>query len=167
MPTYTYCPHCASLLEPAPAGGRERLVCSARCGFVFWNNPLPVVGVLVEYDHDTVLLVQNKGWPADWFGLVSGFIEAGEEPHEAALREVQEELGLTATLVEHLGVYPFPQRNELILAYHVRASGEIMMNTDELQAVKPVPIARLKAWPFGTGLAVRDWLERRQQGTTS
>lgn len=161
MPQPNYCPQCASPLIPGVAGGRERLVCSKPCGFVHWNNPVPVVGAIVEYDNDTVILIQNKGWPADWFGLVTGFLEKDEEPYEAVLRELNEELGLTGEIVEQVGVYTFFQRNELIITYHVRATGEIRMDEEELQAYKLVPIHKLKPWPFGTGKALAEWLARR------
>ena len=52
------------------------------------------------------------------------------------------------------------QMNQLILAFHVPAQGEIVLG-DELAAIKRVPIERLKPWTIGTGPAVRDWLGRR------
>ncbi|AEI49738.1 NUDIX domain-containing protein [Runella slithyformis] len=163
MASFLFCPSCGKPLETAQLNQRERLVCSEGCGFVHWDNPLPVVGAIVEYDNDTVILIQNKGWPAEWYGIVSGFLEKGESPEEAVLREVKEELGLAAEMVERLGVYSFFQRNELIIAYHVRASGEIRMDEEELQAYKIVPIQKLRPWPFGTGLAVKEWLEKRDE----
>ncbi|MGA0557595.1 NUDIX domain-containing protein [Larkinella sp. VNQ87] len=156
-----YCPQCGNVLVVGVAGGRERLLCSAACGYVYWNNPLPVVGAIVEYENDTVVLIQNRGWPADWFGLVTGFLEAGEQPDQAVLREIKEETGLDAEIVERLGLYTFYQRNEIIVVYHVRARGEIQLDEEELQAYKLVPIKELKPWPFGTGPAVRDYLELR------
>lgn len=157
-----FCPQCASPLVPGEASGRERLICSKPCGYIFYNNPLPVVGAIVEYDNDTVVLTQNIDWPTDWFGIVTGFLEKGEEPAEAVLREIKEELGLErAEIVEFLGIYPFYQRNEIIFTYHVRATGDITMDETELQAIKIVPIAKLRPWPFGTGPAVKEWLAKR------
>lgn len=98
---------------------------------------------------------------SEWFGIVSGFLEKGESPEEAVLREVKEELGLEAELVERLGVYSFFQRNELIIACHVRASGEIRMDEEELRAYMVVSIQKLRPWPFGTGMAVKEWLGKR------
>lgn len=129
------------------------------CGFVFYDNPLPVVAALLEHDGH-VLLVRNKGWPAGWFGLVSGFLERGESPEEGILREVKEEVGLDAEIVGLIGVYDFAQRNEIIIAYHLRGSGTVAIG-DEIEAVKPVPVEKLRPWPFGTGRAVTDWLARR------
>lgn len=162
MSSFHFCPKCGKTLETTELNQRERLICSERCGYVHWDNPLPVVGAIVEYDNDTVILIQNKGWPAEWFGIVSGFLEKGESPEEAVLREVKEELGLDAEMVERLGVYSFFQRNELIIAYHVRATGDIVMDEEELQAYKIVPIPKLRPWPFGTGVAVKEWLAKRK-----
>ncbi|HEY8428522.1 MAG TPA: NUDIX domain-containing protein, partial [Sandaracinaceae bacterium] len=76
------------------------------------------------------------------------------------LREVREELGLDGEVESLVGAYGFEQRNELIVAYHVRARGEVRLG-EELEAFKRVPIEKLRPWPFGTGHAVRDWLARR------
>ncbi len=160
-----FCPQCASPLVAGEASGRNRLICSKPCGYIFYNNPLPVVGAIVEYDNETVVLAQNIGWPADWFGIVTGFLEKGEEPAEAVLREIKEELGLEQVeIVEFLGIYTFYQRNEIIFTYHVRATGEITMDESELQAIKIVPIPKLRPWPFGTGPAVKEWLAKRGIG---
>ncbi|AXE17843.1 ADP-ribose pyrophosphatase [Runella rosea] len=166
MSPFRFCAKCGKPLETVQLNQRERLICSERCGYVYWDNPLPVVGAIVEYDNDTVILIQNKGWPAEWFGIVSGFLEKGESPEEAVLREVKEEIGLDAEMVEQVGVYPFFQRNELIIAYHVRATGEIRMDEKELQAYKVVPIDKLRPWSFGTGVAVKEWLAKRKAETS-
>jgi hypothetical protein len=38
----------------------------------------------------SVILVQSHGWPTDWFGLVTGFLEEREDPAKGVLREVKE-----------------------------------------------------------------------------
>ncbi|WP_128543148.1 NUDIX domain-containing protein [Larkinella soli] len=162
MVRYQFCPQCGHSLVAGMAGGRERLICSQSCGYIYWNNPLPVVGAIVEYGDDQILLIQNRGWPTEWFGLVTGFLEQGEEPDQAVLREIREEVGLDGEIVERLGVYTFYQRNEIIIAYHVRAWGDIRMDEEELQAYKLVPVDELKPWPFGTGPAVKDWLKKKR-----
>ena len=157
-----FCPRCAQLLGTHQEAGRARSACpDASCGFVFYDNPLPVVAAVVEHE-GKVLLVRNRGWPETWFGLVTGFLERGETPEAGVLRELQEELGLAAEVVRLIGVYAFPERNEVILAYHLRATGTVAVGEEiaELRAVLP---ERLRAWPFGTGLAVADWLAARKK----
>ena len=149
-------------LEPEKA----RLRCSdAACGWTFYDNPVPVVAAVVEYEGD-VVLVRNLDWPGNWFGLVTGFLERGETPAEAVLRELKEELGLDGELVEFLGSYGFPEMNQVILAWHVRAAGTLVMGA-ELAAYKRVPLDKLRPWPMGTGKAVADFLARRATGSVS
>ncbi len=161
---FVYCPRCATELETRELDGLKRRVCpDTECGFVYYGNPTPIVAAIVERGDD-VVLVRNVGWPETWFGLVSGFLERKEDPEQGALREVQEELGLEAELVSLVGVYPFAQMNQVILAYHVRvpAGAEINIDTNEIDDFKLVPLDKLKPWPFGTGAAVADWIAVRQ-----
>jgi NAD+ diphosphatase len=162
MQEMKFCPICAAPLRPRTTEGRERLGCSSEsCDYVYYDNPVPVVAALVEHG-ETVLLVRGKGWPEKWYGLVTGFLEKGESPEQGVLREVREELGLRGEIASFIGAYPFPEMNQIILAYHVRAHGEIALG-EELAGVKAVPPDKLRPWPLGTGHAVRDWLERRAQ----
>ncbi len=155
-----FCPRCASPLAERDLAGRVRRTCpDAACGYVFWDNPLPVLAGLVERD-GLVVLARNHAWPEKMFGLVTGFMERGETPEEGVAREVREELGLEALSASLIGVYPFQRKNELILAYHVVAEGEIALN-EELAEFRLIPPEKLRPWDFGTGLAIRDWLAGR------
>ena len=159
-PAMKFCPTCSSPLLDRIVDGRRRLSCSSEsCGYTFYDNPVPVVAALIEHGQ-TVLLVRNKGWPEKWYGLVSGFLEKGESPEEGVLREVREEVGLKGEIVSFIGAYPFVEMNQIILAYHVRAHGEIVIG-DEIAGVKAVPPDKLRPWPLGTGHAVRDWRAAR------
>ncbi|MBN1277508.1 MAG: NUDIX hydrolase [Deltaproteobacteria bacterium] len=154
-----FCPWCGNRLKMFEISGKERSICSdARCGYVFWNNPAPVVAAIVEHNGN-VILVRSHGWPEGWFGLVTGFLEKGEMPETAVLREVKEETGLDGKVGAYIGMYPFYERNQLIIAYHVLSGGgEILLDSDELEDYREVPIEKVKPWPMGTGAALRDWL---------
>jgi NAD+ diphosphatase len=156
-PAFTFCPRCATALTRTEESGTPRTGCPAEgC-----DNPTPVVAAIVERG-DSVLLVRSHGWPESWFGLVTGFLERGESPTEGILREIEEELGITdAHIVSLVGNYSFTAMNQVILAYHVRVTGEVTLG-DELAAYKAVPTAKLRPWPMGTGEAVRDWLAARE-----
>lgn len=155
-----FCPQCGHPLQTAEVDGQSRPRCDAAgCGYVHWDNPAPVVAAIVEMD-GVVILARNRAWPEHMFGLITGFLEKGETPDAAILREVREELGLDAAVAHFIGYYPFFEMNQLILAFHVPARGEIVLN-EELAAIKRVPVERLKPWTIGTGPAVRDWLANR------
>jgi NAD+ diphosphatase len=158
-----YCPFCGSELAPKEIGGKKRFACtSPACSYVFWDNPTPIVAAIVEL-RESIVLVRNKGWPEKMFGLVSGFLERGETPEAAVLREIKEELDLEGTVTEFIGCYSFLERNQLLLVFHVRAGGTVVIG-EELSEVRYVSPEKLKPWPFGTGPAVKDWLEKKQHG---
>ncbi|MCS6945478.1 MAG: NUDIX domain-containing protein [Sutterellaceae bacterium] len=155
---FRFCPRCATPLVWREEGGRDRSACPG-CGWVHWDNPVPVVAAVVDYQ-GRVLLARNAAWPPKIFGLVTGFLERGEAPAAAVAREVKEETDLDARQCALIGVYEFAQRNELIIAYHVVADGTIRLS-DELAEYRLIEPARLRPWPFGTGLALADWMRSR------
>lgn len=162
---HSFCPHCATPLRPLmleeDGGPKERLRCPA-CGWTHWNNPTPVLAAVVELpdrDHQ-VLLARNAAWPEKMFGLVAGFMEAGESPEHGIAREVTEETSLSVEAVKLIGVYDFQRMNQVILAYHVVAYGDIVLSP-ELAEFRLLPPAQVKCWPAGTGQAMADWLRSR------
>ncbi|HEU4619499.1 MAG TPA: NUDIX hydrolase [Gammaproteobacteria bacterium] len=161
-PEFNYCPLCGTPLVRGRHGGRDRAACPAEgCGFVHWDNPVPVVAAVVERE-GRVVLVRSNGWPETWYGLVTGFLESNEKPEDAVLREVDEELGIGGTLESYIGAYPFERMNQIIFVYHVLAApGPIRLCREELADHKEVRIDRLRPWPRGTGPALRDWLASR------
>lgn len=140
------------------AGERERSACPA-CGWVHWDNPAPVVAAVIEYD-GRVLLARNAAWPPKMFALVTGFLERDESPQAAVAREVKEETNLDTRTSSLIGVYDFARKNELIIAYHVVAEGEIRLS-EELVDYRLIEPARLRPWPAATGLALADWMRAR------
>ncbi len=161
---FDYCPRCATPLVRQIIGGAQRGVCTAAgCGFVHWDNPAPVVAGLVEY-RGRILLARNRAWAEGSFGLITGFLEREESPEDAVAREVHEEVRLVASRTNLIGVYPFPRKHEIIIAYHVVADGEVVLN-EELVEYRLIPPEKLKAWDYGTGLAVRDWLAGRENSS--
>jgi NAD+ diphosphatase len=160
MDDFRFCPRCSHALESFEHEGKPRLRCAdTDCGYVHWDNPLPVVAAIIEHE-GLVLLARNKAWPEKMFGLITGFLERGEEPADGVLREVEEETGLKAEMVGLVGVYAFTPRNEVILAYHVRTKGEVRLG-EELAEFKLLSPERVRTWPFGTGRALSDWLTIR------
>lgn len=131
----------------------------AGCGFVQWGNPVPVVAALVEYQ-GKILLARNVAWPPQFYALITGFLEKNETPLEGAIRELKEETNLDAVQCSLIGVYPFARKNEVIMAYHIQAEGEVTLS-EELVDYKLVEPARLRPWRMGTGLAMADWMQAR------
>ena len=158
-----FCPQCSQPLQEAMIDGGIKSACSdLGCEFVFWNNPTPVVAMIVEVEGG-VVLAHNVGWKHRFFSIITGFLEQGESPDLCARRETKEELGLEAIDCTLVGAYGFAEQNQVIIAYHIRAAGEITLN-EELDEYKIVPVNELKGWDRGTGLAINDWLAAQRAG---
>jgi NADH pyrophosphatase NudC (nudix superfamily) len=162
---YRFCPHCATPLEWLGAledsGHKQRLRCAA-CGFTHWNNPTPVLAAVIECaDQDSrLLLARNAAWSGKMYGLVTGFMEAGETPQEGIAREVGEETALAVDDLALIGVYDFQRMNQVIIAYHVQAHGEVRLSP-ELADYRLYAPHEVRCWPAGTGYALADWLRAR------
>ncbi|BDI07783.1 NUDIX domain-containing protein [Sphaerotilus microaerophilus] len=162
---WDWCPRCATALAWLPAeedGGLKHRVRCPACGFTHWNNPTPVLAAVIECtDRDGhVLLARNAAWPNRFFGLITGFMEAGETPEEGIRREVLEETALQISHLALIGVYDFQRMNQVIIAYHAQAQGEIRLSPELLEYKLLAPTA-LRCWPQGTGQALADWLRSR------
>jgi len=151
-----FCPSCGEGLAHKQVDERERLACESGCGFVHWDNPVPVVAAIIEYQ-GKVLLARNAAWPEGWFALVTGFLERGETPEDAVLREVMEEVGLDGEIARFVGLYPFFQQNQLLIVYHISATGEVRLGA-EIADYQLQDKHEVRPWPMGTGPALRDWL---------
>lgn len=158
---YRFCPQCAAELAVQHDGERERLRCGA-CAFTHWNNPTPVLAAIIELsDRDGhLLLARNAAWPEKMFGLVTGFMEAGESPEDGIRREIAEETSLRVDSLSLVGVHEFTRMNQVIITYHAVASGPVLLSP-ELIEYKLMPPEKVKCWPLGTGLALAQWLRGR------
>jgi NADH pyrophosphatase NudC (nudix superfamily) len=143
------------------SGPTLRLRCPA-CGWTHWNNPTPVLAAVIELaDREgRLLLARNAAWSGKFFGLVTGFMEAGETPQDGIRREVAEETSLQVESVSLIGVYDFQRMNQLIVAYHALAHGEIVLSP-ELSEYRLFSPADVRCWRAGTGFALADWLTSR------
>jgi mutator protein MutT len=133
----TFCPRCATRLEPLAEHGTLRPTCRA-CGYIWYRNPVPAAGVLVV-EEGRVLLVKRRWEPrAGAWCLPAGFMEAGETPAGTAVRETREETGVEVQVRELFGVYAGfddPRvRAVLILYIAERVGGELVAGDDALEA---------------------------------
>jgi len=160
-----FCLGCGTALAPITvvedSGPKERLRCPA-CGWTHWNNPTPVLAAVIECSdrEGRLLLARNAAWTGRLFGLITGFMEAGETPEQGIAREVAEETSLQVQSLALIGVYDFQRMNQVIIAYHALACGEIALSP-ELAEYKLFTPDKVRCWRAGTGFALADWLRGR------
>ena len=59
-----------------------------------------------------------------------------------------------------MGVYDFQRMNQVIIAYHALARGEVRLSP-ELAEYKLYRLEDLRCWPAGTGYALAEWLRSK------
>jgi NAD+ diphosphatase len=159
---FRFCPQCSTPLalrgEQEDGGFTQRLRCPA-CDYTHWNNPTPVLAAIVQVG-EHILLARNAAWQNRMFGLITGFMEAGETPEQGIRREIQEETSLIAGPLTLVGVHDFQRMNQVIITYHALADGDIRLSP-ELLEYKLLRPEQVKCWQAGTGLALADWLRGR------
>ena len=165
MSAFRFCPPCGTALEAIEqwedGGPKTRLRCPA-CGWTHWNNPTPVLAAVIECSDrgGALLLARNAAWSGRMFALITGFMEAGETPEDGIRREVAEETALEVLDLKLVGVYDFQRMNQVIIAYHAVASGEVRLSPELAEYRLYAPEA-VRCWPAGTGYALADWLRAR------
>ncbi len=133
-----FCPRCGTTLIERHHSGKLRPVCPA-CNWVYFPDPKVAVIVLIRRN-EHVLLVQRMYDPqkGHWT-LPSGFIDAGEDPKAAAVRECLEETGLVIDELKLLDViysHEYPRGASILIIYQAQVkSGELKPGDDARQAV--------------------------------
>lgn len=103
------------------------------CQKQIWPSPAPAIIVLIHRGKE-VLLVHAKNFRGDFFGLVAGFVETGENLEEAVIREVKEETGLSIKNLRYFGSQPWPYPFGLMLGFNADYNGgELHLQYEELE----------------------------------
>ncbi len=132
-----YCPRCGTQLTERSHTGKIRPTCP-NCQWVYFADPKVAVAVLIQADH-RCLLVQRRYDPhrGTWT-LPSGFVDAGEDPRQAARRECLEETGLVIGELKLLDVIysqEHPRGASILILYRADSiSGELSPGDDAAQA---------------------------------
>ncbi|VAW75856.1 hypothetical protein MNBD_GAMMA12-634 [hydrothermal vent metagenome] len=144
-----FCPQCANVLKQADVDGAQHLQCiNVDCDFVQWNNPVPVVMAFVKYQNK-IIIAHHSLWPVEAYSFITGYLDEFEKPEQAVLREVKEELGLDGVLGRFLGHHMYLEKNQLIIAYEVAASGIVHLN-HELDDYRLLSAKEIVHYDFGS-----------------
>lgn len=91
------------------------------------ETPKLAVDVIIRRPNNHIILIQRKNPPYGW-ALPGGFVDVGESPRAAAIRECREETSLITNLqdIEFLGLYGEPDRDP---RFHVASAVYIVYRT--------------------------------------
>lgn len=155
-----FCPACGT-----PTGKLDDIAkkCPA-CGYEIYPNISPAIIVRVEKGDDEILMVRAKNFRDDHYGLVAGFVEAGETIEECVRREVMEETGLEISEPKYVGSQPWPFPSGLMLGFVAKyVSGEIKIQEEELVDARFFRRDSMPTLPGKMSIAyrlVKEWLNK-------
>jgi NAD+ diphosphatase len=127
--THQYCGQCGTRTVYHKV---DRATECPHCGLVNYPRIAPAVIVAVERG-DELLLARNANFPAAFFSVLAGFVEAGESLEETVRRELREEVSIEVTEIRYFGSQSWPFPNSLMVGFTAQyASGEICVDTNEV-----------------------------------
>ncbi len=168
-----YCPRCAGKLVSENGGESQRC---ANCDHVEYPRQDPAVIVLITDEAERVLLAHNRSWKPRFMSLIAGFVEAGESPERAVVREVKEEADLDVEDVHYWAAQPWPFPCSLMMGFTARVKGSPTPHPDldEVDRMRWVTREELMAYveageleiPTHTAIArhmIDHWLDRQER----
>jgi ADP-ribose pyrophosphatase YjhB (NUDIX family) len=159
-----FCPLCGGAMELRPVlpDRRPHKVC-ARCGFIDFQSPKAVAGCLV-IDAGRVLLLRRAIPPRlGFWTFPGGYVDFGETPAPAALRETVEEVGMNVRIERLLGVYADAQNPIAVVIVYLATPGReppgLSNEASEVRYFAPAEIPWEEIAFRTTEGALRDWIE--------
>ena len=161
---------CGARLRATRQDGFRRWRCP-RCGWIFYDNPVPATVAIVVGPRGILLCRRAAAPYRGYWDLAGGFIEADETPERGLRRELREELGVRVRRARFRGFVPdrygpggFPV---LGLVYEMRVAGRITPGSDvsEVRWVERAAIPWRRLGFASIRPALRDYLRGGDQKT--
>ena len=153
-----YCPACGVPTKQISDIGKK----CPECRQEFYPHISPAIIVRIRKE-DSILMVRAKNFRGSYYGLVAGFLEAGETLEECVHREVMEETGIRIKNLKYFGSQPWPYPSGVMIGFTADyESGEIKLQDEELSAGAFFRKDNLPEIPKKLSLArklIDDWLE--------
>lgn len=132
--TISYCQYSGTRLTNRSFRGKNHLYCSTCSKFSFLGPKLAVAVVVSIKGH---LLLERRGIEpglGHW-SFPSGYVDQGELPEAAAIREVYEETDVTIVIDGLLGVYAEKLMPVVLIAYYGHLISGTPIAKDEVQEI--------------------------------
>ncbi len=107
---FTYCPHCGSKLIQKEIGDEGMIPFCEQCSVPLWDMFTTSVICAVVNEYREVALIRQGYVSTTNHVCVAGIMKPGESAEEAAVREIQEEIGQDVVRLEYIKSYPYEKK---------------------------------------------------------
>jgi 8-oxo-dGTP diphosphatase len=149
---FTFCPKCGKKLVEQIQFGQARETCP-NCGYIHFEDPKVAIAALIMRDNE-VLLARRINEPGKGlWTLPAGFMDAGENPEEAARRECLEETGLDvkiSSLFTLINGREHPRGSDILLVYKAQIQSGELQPGDDVDELAFFPIENLPPLAFSS-----------------
>lgn len=164
-PPVNYCQVCGHSMEDRVAFGKPHRVCPD-CGYIHFRDPKVAAVVFIENNEQVLLIRRAMNPERGKWALPAGYIDDGEDPREAAVREAREETGLEVTITGLLDVQQGPVElgASIIIIYAAQVTSGQAKALDDADAIlwfsahDPLPELAFDS----TRTLLDDWIRQRR-----
>lgn len=158
-----YCIRCGTALSLGELFGKLRPYCPA-CGWIYFADPKVAVAVLITRGCQVLLGRRVNDPGRGRWTLPAGFVDAGEDPRQAARRECLEETGLEIEIGDLLDVL-YGQEHErgahILIVYQAHILSGTIRASDDVDAVEFFDLDKLPPLAFTTTQKIlQKWQEK-------
>lgn len=159
-----FCGHCGAKLVPLE---KERGFSCPECRNLVFPSIPPSVIVLIRNGEKCLLTrYQASHNPFRGYALVAGYIETGETPEHAVMRETMEEVGIHVKNITYIKSQPWPISGSLLLGFVCDLDGDETITRDSDELEEAVWMERKDMQPRPGDVSLTSYLiERFREGT--
>jgi 8-oxo-dGTP diphosphatase len=129
---------------------------------MLYKRPAVATDGIVIIDGKILLVKRGRDPFKGKYALPGGIVEYGETVERCVVREIKEETGIDARILQLIGVYSDPERDPrghfISVVFHLLRVGGELKAGDDASAVKLFPIDRLPELAFDHRKIVDDFL---------
>ncbi|GHO46744.1 NUDIX hydrolase [Ktedonospora formicarum] len=124
---FIYCPLCATALIEKEIH-QVRRSCCPECHYIYYPQPNLVVLAVIEHEGKLLLLKRNIEPAKGLWNFCGGYIEFGESPQVAVIREAKEEANIDIQIDKLIGIYGGEGGSNIVAAFQAQLPSHQLPN---------------------------------------